>query len=145
MAGYAFRNDFPSAEVMLMALTSFFRGIVAMGLLLALALLPACSNDDNGGSLTPPALELNSGTLAGAGVGVYSHTFNSAGAFPYHCTFHGFMRDTIHVDPSSANTSLAVSITGNAFVPAGSTVRTGGTVTWTNNDGTSTNHTVTSD
>jgi plastocyanin len=116
-----------------------------MGLAVAMALGSGCSSKGGGGTTAPPpggGLELNSGSL-GNGVS-YSHTFNSAGTFPYHCDFHPTMRDTIRVDASSPNASVAISITGSAFVPTGSTVVPGGTVTWTNNDG-GIAHTVTSD
>lgn len=45
--------------------------------------------------------------------------------------------------PSSAPTQVAVSITNFAFDPATISIKTGGTVTWKNND--SVAHTVTSD
>ena len=52
--------------------------------------------------------ELSSGTLAGSGSGgyyssqsaggSYSHTFNQAGTFAYHCGFHSSMKATIIVE-----------------------------------------------
>jgi plastocyanin len=41
--------------------------------------------------------ELSSGSLAQNAT--YSHTFNTAGTFPYHCTFHSSMTGSITVTP----------------------------------------------
>ncbi len=39
--------------------------------------------------------ELNSGTINNGGV--YSHTFNTAGTYKYHCAFHTSMKATVIV------------------------------------------------
>jgi hypothetical protein len=118
------------------------RLIGASCLLAALALIPGCSDDDGGGgTLGPPTLELNSPDLGAAAT--YQHTFITTGVFPYHCTRHPSMRDTIRVQVTSPNTSLSISITGSTFTPQGQTIQPNGTVTWTNNDAIV--HTVTSD
>ncbi|MEK6917789.1 MAG: plastocyanin/azurin family copper-binding protein [Nanoarchaeota archaeon] len=39
--------------------------------------------------------ELNSGTISNGGV--YSHTFNTAGTYKYHCAFHTSMKATVIV------------------------------------------------
>ena len=113
-------------------------------LVLSLALfVGACGDDDDDNPVIPPTtLELNSGNLAGGGAGVYTHTFATAGTFPYECTIHGGMNGTITVDPASAVTTLSISITDNAFTPSSTTVKTGAVVTWTNNGAVP--HTVTS-
>jgi len=41
--------------------------------------------------------ELSSGSLGQNAT--YSHTFNTAGTFPYHCTFHSSMTGSITVTP----------------------------------------------
>lgn len=98
-------------------------------------------------STAPPGggggLELNSGNLAAAAT--FPHTFMTAGTFPYHCTIHSFMTgNSVTVDASSSNMTAAVSITGtgSGYSPNAVTIKPGGTVTWTNNGGTT--HTVTS-
>lgn len=85
-------------------------------------------------------LELDSPTL-GSGA-VYRHTFAVAGTYNYHCNIHSFMHGTVIVS-AGGPASVAVSIQGFSFSPSSVTVGPGGTVTWTNNDGTA--HTVTSD
>lgn len=119
------------------------RRLLAVTLLLTLGVLSACSNGDS--TTGPPgpgpgAKELNSGTLGNGGV--YSHTFATAGTYPYHCEIHGGMTGTVQVGTGSP-ASAAVSIMNNAFSPQSVSVQPGGTVTWTNNDGVA--HTVTSD
>jgi plastocyanin len=95
-------------------------------------------------SATGSGQELASPTLGP--LATYSHTFASAGTYPYHCEFHGAMQATVVVDPNSVVTTASVSIvnsTATGFSPQSVTIAPGGTVTWTNND--SVNHTVTSD
>ena len=126
-----------------MTFTSLAKRLAVAGLLLALALVPSCSKKSN--PVAPGSKELNSGNIAPSG-GMFAHTFNTAGTYPYHCSIHNVMKGTVIVDPASANMNVPVSIvsaTTGGFSPASVTVKTGGTVTWTNNN-TST-HTVTSD
>ncbi len=123
-------------------------GVAALAVGLAL-LTGACgSNSNNNGynpnPVIPPGLELNSGNINGGGA--YPHTFATAGKYAYRCTIHSSMpsmHDTIFVSASAAGTTAAVSITGSSFTPKKSTIKPGGTVTWTNNDGFA--HTVTSE
>ncbi len=123
-----------------MKFTSLAKRLGVAGLLLALALAPSCSKSKS----NPVALkELSSGNIAPNGT--YQHTFSAAGTYPYHCSIHSVMTGTVVVDPASTNMNLAVSIvsaTSGGFSPASVTVKTGGTVTWTNNH--SVTHTVTS-
>ncbi len=118
----------------------------SLPVLLAIA---SCSKGGGGyGSPTSPTggggggLVLNSGSLAQGQM--YAHTFSTAGRFPYHCSIHASMRDTIIVDSTAVATSAAVSISGFQFTPKNTHVKPGSTVTWTQNDS-GTNHTVTSD
>jgi plastocyanin len=115
--------------------------VVALGLIAALAIVASCNNsNNNGGILTPPARELDSGNIANGGV--FPHTFHATGTFNYHCTIHGTgMAGQVIVVPG-ASASQAVTIgPGNFYNPNSVSVDTGGTVTWTN---TGVTHTVTS-
>jgi len=97
-----------------------------------------------GGGATP---ELN-GNLA-AGGGTYSHQFNTAGTFNYHCAFHpscaGLAGTIVVVAPATGilNRSLAISQSGgssggiygstcSALTVPRDSVHVGDTVTWTN-------------
>jgi len=124
----------------------FWTSTAALSLAIAtLVTIYACGSSSK--TTAPPpgggGLELNSGNIAAAGV--FAHTFMTAGTFPYHCTIHSFMTgNSVTVDASSANTNVAVSITGSGsgYSPNAVTIKPGGIVTWTNNGGTT--HTVTS-
>lgn len=112
--------------------------------------LASCSGGGSGGSPTGPGgggRELDSPTLSNGET--YTHRFFTAGTFPYHCTIHASMTGvSVVVDAGApaADTSKAVSIVGTSappgYSPATVTIRPGGKVTWTNNDGSP--HTVTS-
>jgi len=108
-----------------------------------------CSNNDNK-TTNPPAggTSFNSGTISASGQ--YVHTFATAGSFPYHCSFHAPMRDTIVVAPGGAD-SLTVEIqntSATGFVLTGGgatgTLAPGGYVHWKSLPGQPA-HTVTSD
>ncbi len=115
-------------------------GIVLVTLTLGL-LATGCGSDSKNNPVNPPVtLELNSPNLATAGV--YPHVFANAGTYPYHCKFHSGMTGTVTVDASAANTNANVVIADNSFTPNSTSIKPGGTVTWTNT-GAST-HTVTS-
>lgn len=119
--------------------------IAALGLLLSLG-LAGCGGDSNPTSPPPGGgtLEMNSGSIAGGQT--YQHQFMTAGTFPYHCSFHSAMTGSVTVDANSSVMTASVSIvnsTSTGFQPGTITVGVGGTVTWTNNNGT-TAHTVTS-
>lgn len=119
------------------------RRLLTATLVLALAASVGCSKSDKGGPVTGPGptpKELDSATLSSGAV--YNHTFANAGAYPYHCKFHGGMTGTVQVSAGSP-AMVSVSITDNAFNPASVSVAPGGSVTWTNNGGAQ--HTVTSD
>ena len=119
-------------------------GLAVPIVLLGVLGLAGCSKSGNKSTNPPGAtLELNSGNLVTAAQ--YPHRFFSAGTFPYHCSIHNSMTGVIIVSDSApaADTLDSVNITGFAFSPASLTIHTGGKVTWTNNQP-STTHTVTS-
>ena len=126
-------------------MTSRIRLLAAATLLLGLSMLSGCGSDDSPPT-TPPTLELNSGDIAGGAT--FPHTFTTAGTYPYHCSHHSAMTGSVTVtpgttDPLTAGVAIQNS-TSSGFNPTTITVRVGGTVTWTNNNG-SIIHTVTSD
>lgn len=90
---------------------------------------------------SPAALELNSGNIANGGF--YSHTFNTAGTFNYHCTIHTNMTGTITVVASGGNAPAAAGMNGTTSFSNGTqTINVGSSITWTNASGIT--HTVTS-
>ena len=115
-----------------------------MTLLLALLTTVAvvgCS--DKGTSSTtnpgPTGPELSSSVLSTGQT--YSHTFNTAGVFHYHCGVHPTMKATITVTAGGSATQEHVTIQN--FTLPSVTVNVGSTVTWTNTD--SAPHSVISD
>jgi plastocyanin len=106
------------------------------------------SNPAYGGGGGGGGLELNSGTInPGAD---YSHTFTTAGTFPYHCTIHPSMTgNQVVVDASSVVAGDSIGVigpgggpTGTGYSKASTTIKVGGTVKWHNTAGIG--HTVTS-
>ena len=122
----------------------FARPFVALGLLVALAALSACSNDGGGGPTAPPNPNaFNSGTMVPGES--FSHTFPNAGSVGYRCDFHPVMVGTITVatgQPDSAVVSI-VNSTATGFSPATRSIRPGGVIRWVNNH-MGVNHTATS-
>ena len=117
----------------------------ALVALLAIAIsVAACSKKSNptspGGGGGGGSLELNSGNI-GPG-GIFTHTFATSGTYTYHCIYHSPMTGTVVVDAGAPGGTASVSITSSTSAFAAATVQPGGTVTWTNNTGTT--HTVTS-
>jgi plastocyanin len=98
---------------------------------------PDCPSVTCSGTTGP---ELGSPTLGNGAT--YQHTFACPGSYPYHCNIHPSMTATVVV-AAGEPASVSVSIAGFSFNPATVRVAPGGTVTWTNNDGSP--HTVTSD
>ena len=109
--------------------------------LLAAIVVAGCS--DKGTNSTsnpgPTGKELGSSVLSTGQT--YSHTFNTAGAFHYHCGVHPSMKGTITVTAGGSATQEHVTISN--FTLPSVTVNVGSTVTWTNND--SAPHSVISD
>ncbi len=117
------------------------------------------NNDTTGHTVTADDGSFDSGTVAPGAT--FSHTFDTAGTFTYHCNIHPSMTATITVVPapaasappvpaptigpaaSAAAAGSAVAIKDFSFQPASISVAVGSTVTWTNND--TTGHTVTAD
>jgi plastocyanin len=117
------------------------------------ALLASCKSNstspgygNTGGGGGNNALELN-GSLTASG-GSYTHMFNTAGTFNYHCTIHrtcaGLAGTIVVVAPGTGiqNKALAISQSGGSggvyatcstLSPQRDTVLVGDTVTWTNN------------
>lgn len=94
------------------------------------------SSTNNPGSVGP---ELSSAVLSAGQT--YSHTFKTAGTFPYHCGVHQSMKGRVTVSAGGSATQENVTIQ-NFTLPT-LTVNVGSTVTWTNND--SAPHSVISD
>jgi plastocyanin len=119
----------------------------ALVLLVAIGVFASCSKDK--GTNPGVAGELASPHISASG-GTFVHIFAHAGSFPYHCSIHNSMTGTVVADTAAATPmTAAVTIVGSApyasFSPGLVTVKVGGTVTWTNNDGVGSAHTVTSD
>jgi len=127
------------------------KGAIRTAAMLAvtLALAGGCSKNGGSGTYQPtptPGKELSSGNI-GSG-GNYAHTFAAAGNFPYHCGLHPSVMfgARVVVSDTAAATSAAVqivSVSTPGFSPATVSIKTGGTVTWTNIDGMT--HSVESD
>jgi len=125
--------------------------VVVVGLLAAL--LASCKSNSSspgygntGGGGGGGTLELN-GNLPASG-NTYSHMFNTAGTFNYHCTIHpscaGLAGAIVVVAAGTGiqNSTLAISQSGgssgtyatcSALSVSRDTVHVGDTVTWTNN------------
>jgi len=113
---------------------------------LALAITAAavsCTKNDNKTNPVGSGAELGLNLPVGVSV---QHTFNTAGTFPYHCSIHTVMHDTITVATGGADSLLVVAVnttaTGFQRQSAGP-IRPGGTVRWFN--ASAAPHTVTSD
>jgi len=110
--------------------------------LLTTLAVAGCSDKGTNSTTTPgpgsSGPELSSSVLSSGQT--YSHTFNTAGVFHYHCTVHPTMKGTITVNAVGTATQEHVSIQN--FALPSITINVGSTVTWTNND--SAPHTVTS-
>lgn len=108
------------------------------------ATLYSCGSDGYGGGSNPTSpisKELNSGNIAAGGT--FTHRFNAAGTYPYHCIYHGPMKGSVTASDTAADTLVTVNIVSSTSPFPGATVKTGGRVVWTNS--TSLTHTVTSD
>ncbi len=114
------------------------------------------NNDTTGHTVTADDGSFDSGTVAPGAT--FSHTFDTAGTFSYHCNIHPTMTATITVVPAPAASAPApstgpaasaaaagspVAIKDFSFQPGSISVAVGSTVTWTNQD--TTGHTVTAD
>src|SRR5690242_20649136 len=117
--------------------------VSSVGLVCASAgLLALYSCGSSSKSTAPPGgggggAELNSGNIT-AGTGVFSHTFATAGSFPYHCTIHSAMTGN-NVTVSAAADSMIITVhiqnaSSTGFNPKNVTVKPGGQVFWYNND-----------
>jgi len=126
---------------------------LAVVMWLLVALLASCKSNSTspgygstGGGGTGGTPELN-GDLTASG-GNYTHTFNTAGTFNYHCTIHpsctGLAGTIVVVAPGTGiqNRLLAISQNGgsggvygtcSALSVSRDTVHVGDAVTWTNN------------
>lgn len=125
--------------------------IPALLLAVALAAAPSCGSGGGyggGGNPTGPGgggggggtKELNSGDIGFHGT--YTHRFARAGTFNYHCIHHSIMTGHVTVSDAALDTLVNVSIISYTAPFHSATVKTGGRVRWTNNEGMT--HTVTS-
>jgi plastocyanin len=96
--------------------------------------------DGGGGGGGGTVKELNSGNI-GTG-NSFTHQFNTAGTFNYHCTHHPSMTGSVVVNDNATETTVNVSIVSNSQPFHAASVKPGGSVHWTNN--TNMVHTVTS-
>ena len=126
---------------------------LAVGVCLSAAMIASCKSNstspgygNTGGGGGTAALELN-GNLASGG-GSYSHMFNTAGTFNYHCSIHPGCASlagkvvVVAAGTGILNRALAISQSGgsggaypacSALSVPNDTVHVGDTVTWTNN------------
>jgi plastocyanin len=109
--------------------------------LLTTVVVAGCSDKGTNGTSNPgpTGKELSSSVLSMGQT--YSHTFNTAGVFRYHCGVHSAMKGTITVTAGGSGAQVNVTIQ-NSTLPS-VTVSIGSNVTWTNND--SVPHSVISD
>lgn len=113
-----------------------------LAVLTTVAVIGCSDKGTSGSSNTTPGSsgpELSSSVLSTSQT--YSHTFNTAGSFHYHCGVHPTMKATITVIAGGSATQEHVTIQN--FTLPNLTVNVGSTVTWTNND--SAPHSVISD
>jgi len=118
-------------------------GVPGIVVLLALS-VAGCAKDGDPLPVTaapPPGKELNSGDIMPGGT-YGPHQFNTAGSYPYVCIYHAPMIGTVLVSDTAASTADTVRIVNSSQPFAPASVRTHGTVVWTNNTGAL--HTVTS-
>ena len=83
---------------------------------------------------------MNSGDIHPGGT--YTHRFAAAGTFNYHCTHHYMMTGSVLVSAAALDTLVDVSIVSSMSPFHSASVKPGGRVRWTNNNGLV--HTVTS-
>ncbi len=81
-------------------------------------------------SLAGAAASFDSGTRNPGST--FTFNFTVEGVYPYYCMIHPFMRGNVTV--VSTNNTVSVEIRNFSFLPSELTVRSGTTVTWTNND-----------
>jgi plastocyanin len=122
------------------------RRLIALGLILAAAVVGCSSNKDSNPVKSPGGTthEFASGDLSTGES--FTHVFMTAKSVPYFCRYHGSaggvgMAGVITVTAGGTPSSHAYSIT-NSTLPS-ATIDVGDTVTWTNN--TAILHTVESD
>ncbi len=116
------------------------RWTLLLALLTAIAVV-GCSDKGTNSTTNPgPTGKELSSTVLSSGQ-TYSHTFSTAGVFPYHCGVHPTMKATITVNADGSATQESVTIQN--FTLPNLSVNVGSTVTWTNND--SAPHSVISD
>jgi len=105
--------------------------------LAAAAALTGCSKSKTTSPTGGGGGTLNVPLAANGGTG--SHTFASAGAYPYKCGLHPIMTgDTVLVSQGSTADQVPVSVVGTSapgFSPRTVTVKVGGTVRWSNPTG----------
>ena len=111
----------------------------ALVLALALVTAPSCKSGTPTG--VGGAKEMDSGDFVPGGT--YQHRFAAGGTYAYHCIHHSPMRGSVQVNAAAADTLVNVSISSSTRGFPAASVKPGGRVVWTNDDGMT--HTVTSD
>ena len=112
--------------------------------LIAMLFAAGCSKSKSNSYMptsAPPAAEL-AGSLAVGGN--FSHTFLTAGTYPYYCTIHGAtaMHGSVIVSASASPGDAVVTVSSNSYPSTPTTILVGAKVTWNNTSGAP--HTVTS-
>ena len=96
--------------------------------LVALSALAGCGSKDKGTNPMPTTEPFESGDLSNSAG--FTHTFNTAGSFSYHCRHHN-MSGVINVTAGAADSAF-VQLGDNFFNPSTASIKPGARVRWKN-------------